>query len=418
MTISPENKTAEIVNSSTEAMTCEDITANKDGGLLKEIIRQGSGDETPLAGDTVFVHYTGTLLDGTKFDSSRDRNEKFSFEVGKGSVIKGWDQGIPTMKRGELARFTIRADYGYGPAGSPPTIPPNATLIFEVELFDFHGEDISDKKDKSIIKRVITPGSGYTSPNEGARCVINLKGSLADGKVFDERNNVEFEIGEGSNVDVIEPIENALIKFKKDEKSRLAIKSKKFFPAKFNVPDHSEIVYEIELVSFEKAKESWQLNTAEKLEQSELLKNKGGDFFKAGNYLSALKKYNKIVDYLQSETFEVETEKETCSKLKLAANLNIAACCLKTKEYRQVIEACNKAIELDTNSEKAYFRMAQAYYGLTEFDDAVKYFRKVLEINPSNKDATTHIALSQQQLKAEKSKEKNLYAKMLSSMGK
>jgi len=187
------------------------------------------------------------------------------------------------MKRGELARFTIRADYGYGPAGSPPTIPPNSTLIFEVELFDIHGEDISEKKDKSIIKRVITPGSGYTSPNEGARCVINLKGSLADGKVFDERSNVEFEIGEGSNVDVIEPIENALIKFKKDEKSRLAIKSKKFLPAKFNVPDHSEIVYEVELVSFEKAKESWQLNNVEKLEQSELLKNKGGDFFKV-NY--------------------------------------------------------------------------------------------------------------------------------------
>jgi FK506-binding protein 4/5 len=83
--------------------------------------------------------------------------------------------------------------------------------------------------------------------------------------------------------------------------------------------------------------------------------------------LSALKKYNKIVDYLQSETFEAEKEKETCAKLKLAANLNIAACCLKTKEYRQVIEACNKAIELDTNSEKAYFRMAQAYYGRNTF---------------------------------------------------
>lgn len=184
------------------------------------------------------------------------------------------------MKRGELARFTIRADYGYGTSGSPPTIPPNATLIFEVELFDFHGEDISEKKDKSAIKRVIKPGSGYTTPNEGARCVINLKGSLKDGKVFDERNNVEFEIGEGITVDVIEPIENALTKFKKEEKSRISINVKKPLPAKFNVPEHSEIVYEIELVNFEKAKESWQLNSSEKLEQSELLKSKGGEFFK------------------------------------------------------------------------------------------------------------------------------------------
>lgn len=88
---------------------------------------------------------------------------------------------------------------------------------------------------------------------------------------------------------------------------------------------------------------------------------------KAGNYHSALKKYSKIVDFLQSETYEAEADKETCTKLKLAANLNIAACCLKTKDYRQVIEACNKAIEIDANSEKAYFRMAQAYYGKNIF---------------------------------------------------
>lgn len=152
-----------------------DITPNQDGGVMKIVLREGQGEEKPFSGDNVFVHYVGTLEDGTQFDSSRERGEKFQFNVGKGSVIKGWDLGVPTMRRGELARFTIKSEYGYGENGSPPKIPGGATLIFEIELFDFHGEDISEKRDKSIIRRTLKAGSGYQTPNEGARCVINIK---------------------------------------------------------------------------------------------------------------------------------------------------------------------------------------------------------------------------------------------------
>lgn len=83
----------------------------------------GGGEDSPWTGDKVYVHYVGTLQDGSKFDSSRDRGEKFSFNIGKSEVIKGWDQGVASMKVGEKAMFTIRADYGYGSAGSPPKIP-------------------------------------------------------------------------------------------------------------------------------------------------------------------------------------------------------------------------------------------------------------------------------------------------------
>ncbi len=101
--------------------------------VQKEIIREGAGPEAK-PGDTVFVHYTGTLTDGSKFDSSLDRGTPFSFVLGSGQVIQGWDMGVSGMKVGEKVRLTIPPELGYGPLGYPPVIPEHATLIFEIEL--------------------------------------------------------------------------------------------------------------------------------------------------------------------------------------------------------------------------------------------------------------------------------------------
>jgi FKBP-type peptidyl-prolyl cis-trans isomerase len=104
-------------------------------GLRYQDVAEGQGTEA-AADRTVSVHYTGWLPNGEKFDSSRDRNEPFSFTLGAGQVIAGWDEGVAGMKVGGRRKLVIPADLGYGTAGAPPAIPPGATLVFDVELLD------------------------------------------------------------------------------------------------------------------------------------------------------------------------------------------------------------------------------------------------------------------------------------------
>ncbi|XP_015599993.1 peptidyl-prolyl cis-trans isomerase FKBP4 isoform X2 [Cephus cinctus] len=395
-------------------MAAIDISPSKDNGVLKEIIKGGTGDETPAAGSKVTVHYTGTLLDGTKFDSSKDRHEPFQFDLGKGSVIKAWDIGIATMKKGEVAVLTCAPEYAYGQSGSPPTIPPNATLKFEVEMIDWKGEDLSPNKDGSIERFQIIPGKGYATPKDSALVNIHLVGKYND-QVFEERE-VQFPLGEGEDAGIIEGVEKALESFKSGEKSRLKIKSKYAFKKtgkpEFNIPPDADVEYIVELKSFEKGVECWSLEAPQKIEQAKLFKEKGTTYFKANKYNLAIKMYKKVIEFLDYDSNYDGDLKTERNNLLVSAHLNLALCYLKTDQNVEAKDSCNKVLELSPKNEKALFRRGQAYLALASPDIAVKDFQEVLKLELKNAAAAKQIAVCNNLIKKQLAKEKKLYANM------
>ncbi|KAL2239665.1 peptidyl-prolyl cis-trans isomerase FKBP62 [Sesamum indicum] len=513
-------------------------------GLKKKLVKEGEGWDTPDSGDEVEVHYTGILLDGTKFDSSRDRGEPFTFTLGQGQVIKGWDEGIKTMKKGENAIFTIPPELAYGESGSPPTIPPNATLQFDVELLSWvsvkdickdggifkkilkEGEKWENPKDpdevlvkyearledetviaksdgveftvqeghfcpalskavktmkkgekvlltvkpqygfgekgkpasgdeeavppnatlnialellswktvsnvtddKKVIKKILKEGEGYERPNEGAVVKLKLIGKLQDGTIFvkkghgdDENDLFEFKVDEEQ---VIEGLDRAVKTMKKGEAALLTVAPEYAFGSSESqqelarVPPNSTLCYDVELVSFVKEKESWDMDTAEKIEAAGKKKEEGNVLFKAGKYVRASKRYEKAAKYIEYDTSFSEEEKKQSKALKVTCNLNDAACKLKLKDYKQAEKLCTKVLELESTNVKALYRRAQAYMNMADLDLAEFDIKKALELDPDNREVKLVYKALKEKVKEYNKKDAKFYGNMFAKLNK
>ncbi|KAE8699558.1 70 kDa peptidyl-prolyl isomerase [Hibiscus syriacus] len=492
-------------------------------GLKKKLVKEGEGWDNPESGDEVEVHYTGTLLDGTKFDSSRDRGTTFKFTLGQVGNSSDW---YKTMKKGENAIFTIPPELAYGEPGSPPTIPPNATLKFDVELLSWssvkdickdgglfkkiltEGEKWENPKDldevlvnyeakledgtvvskadgkeftvkdghfcpalakavktmkkgrrmkgkpaagvegavppnatlqitleliswktvtevtddKKVIKKILKEGEGYERPNEGSVLEVKLIGKLQDGTVFLKKGQAEGEELFKFKTDeeqVIDGLDKAVMTMKKGEVAQLTIAPEYAFGSSESkqelavVPPNSTVYYEVEMVSFIKDKESWDMNTTEKIEAAGEKKEEGNVFFKAGKYLKASKRYEKAVKYIDYDTSFSEEEKKLSKALKVACNLNDAACKLKLKDYKQAEKLCTKVLELESSNVKALYRRAQAYIHLADLDLAEFDIKKALELDPDNREIKMEYKVLKEKIKEYNKKEAKFYGNIL-----
>lgn len=254
-----------------------DITHSLDGGVLKEISIHGNGTERPHKGCKVFVHYTGTLPNGKVFDKTND--VPFQFTLGKGlkkktmfytvfnlfifldMTIKGFELAVSSMTCGEISNFKCHPNYGYGQDGFENVIPPNTWITFKIHLINCVWEDISRKKDGSITKQILEPGSGHDTPRSVSFVNINLL--KEENGCENKEVNVEFRLGEGKIHGICPGIEQALTKFKMHEKSRLFIHGKHTF-LNPSIENYVE-VYVVKLNFFEKVCFKKLVNNIKKL---------------------------------------------------------------------------------------------------------------------------------------------------------
>jgi FKBP-type peptidyl-prolyl cis-trans isomerase len=274
-------------------LTSKNIKAEKTReGIFFNVDTEGSG-AMPKQGDYVKINYVGKLLDGKIFDES-PKNDAFVFQVGYRQVIQGWDIIMPKLKVGSKATIFIPAEYGYGSSGIGTVIPPNASLVYEIEVkeilnaksYDAYMRELEDKerrefqkrsaeqfeKDKKLIQEyavshkqkiqrlesgmsyLITKKAKGDKIKEGQTVTINYEGFFLDDKIFDSTKDKQaftFQTGEGK---VIEGMEEGLAQFTKGNEGLLFIPSKMAYGGtpleddKVNIPAHSVLIFKIQVV--------------------------------------------------------------------------------------------------------------------------------------------------------------------------
>uniref|UniRef100_A0A803MJ16 peptidylprolyl isomerase n=1 Tax=Chenopodium quinoa TaxID=63459 RepID=A0A803MJ16_CHEQI len=199
-------------------------------GLTKRILRHGNSWQTPFPGDEVEVHYSGHVEDGS-LGSSHENGTPFKFKLGQGEVIKGLDEGVVTMKKGEKAVFKVPPHLAYGEAGFSPLIPPHSTVIFDVEMISWSTiRDITG--DGGVLKKIITEGDGWATPKDGDEVSVKYEAKLENGTVHSTSENAQLHVGDGK---LCPAIHKAVKTMRRNEKAELSVRFSYRFTDGFEV---------------------------------------------------------------------------------------------------------------------------------------------------------------------------------------
>jgi len=408
--------TADVGNKTKESASDPDEIVLAHGGVRKKILKEGEGTDTPTEGSDVSVHYTGTLMDGTKFDSSRDRNTPFTFKLGRGQVIKGWDEGVSSMRKGERAVLTCRPDYAYGATGSEPKIPPNATLKFDVELLSWtKKQKVTD--DGRVMKEIVKAGEGYNRPNDGAKVKVKYTAKVVGGEKFIDHWDKEVELVLGDDPKIPEGFEESIKNLYQGEHAKFWVDPHYGYgregSPELKVPRLAHLQYEILLVSFEKGKETYEMSTEEKLVFAQAKKKQGNEFFKLGQVDRAAKKYTAIVNTFRYEKQFSDEQQKTVKELRVAAHSNLAVCKHKKgDEEDAVFTECTEALKLDPDHVKCLYRRAAIHAKRGDFDKAKEDLHHARGFDAKNKEVEALYQTVAKRIADQTRKERDLFRGM------
>ncbi|KEG13086.1 peptidylprolyl isomerase-like protein [Trypanosoma grayi] len=387
------------------------------GGLFKTVLVEGSGTR-PVKGAKVTVHYVGTLeSDGSKFDSSRDRGEYFEFTLGRGQVIKGWDKGVATMRVGEKSVLRCTPEYGYGAAGSPPKIPANATLLFEVELFDWtRDEDVSEARDKSIMKSITVDGVDYERPGYESAVTIDLRvygGDKDSDKLLCERLGWQIVVGD---TPLPPHLETCLSTMRKREAASFRVAGHRIDAPceEFGIAAGEMVTYVVDLQELTTVK-TWEFKGQARLDESERRKQQGNAAFRDGNIDVAERKYRRALEFVEHDSGFADEEKDACCALRHVVWGNLAQVLLGKRQYKESVEYCDKILEAEPHNTKALYRRAKANDALGEWDDAKRDLDQLLALDTSNADAKVLLQRVQEERKTYEKKQRAIYKNMFAS---